>query len=110
MVGEGGDMTIGVRQNENINPGVHERKKVGTPGLEVFLYVKFKFLKVMVSRIRNVLNVITCDLSSNDGHPFWGAPCTKKSDHTTPGVTEPALRLNNVITFYLLLCPRIGNT
>ncbi|GBL63132.1 hypothetical protein AVEN_72229-1, partial [Araneus ventricosus] len=34
----------------------------------------------------------------------------KESDHMTPGAIEPGLGLNNVITFYLLLCPGIGNT
>ncbi|GBM58682.1 hypothetical protein AVEN_44361-1 [Araneus ventricosus] len=29
-------------------------------------------LKVIVSGTRNVLNVITCNLSSNDRHPLWG--------------------------------------
>ncbi|GBM03883.1 hypothetical protein AVEN_48710-1 [Araneus ventricosus] len=31
-------------------------------------------LKVIVSGTRNVLNVITSNLSSNDGHPLWGVP------------------------------------
>ncbi|GBO45589.1 hypothetical protein AVEN_211585-1 [Araneus ventricosus] len=26
----------------------------------------------------NKLNFITCNLSSNDGHPLWDAPCAKK--------------------------------
>ncbi|GBM99770.1 hypothetical protein AVEN_268036-1 [Araneus ventricosus] len=57
-------------------------------------------LKVIVSGTRN--------LSSNDGHPLWGAPSSR--DHMMPGAIEPGLRLNNVITSYLLFCPRIGNT
>ncbi|GBL78090.1 hypothetical protein AVEN_143385-1 [Araneus ventricosus] len=65
-------------------------------------------MKVMVSGARNELNVITCNLSSNDGHPLWGAPSlrTEKSDHMMPGAIEPGLGLSNVITFYLLFCPR----
>ncbi|GBL74636.1 hypothetical protein AVEN_235532-1 [Araneus ventricosus] len=35
-------------------------------------------LKVIVSGTRNVLNIITCNLSSNDGHPLWGAPHRKR--------------------------------
>ncbi|GBM09678.1 hypothetical protein AVEN_274547-1, partial [Araneus ventricosus] len=46
-------------------------------------------LKVIVSRTRNVLNIITCNLSSNDGHPLWGAPHRKESDHMMPGAIEP---------------------
>ncbi|GBN97742.1 hypothetical protein AVEN_163604-1 [Araneus ventricosus] len=33
----------------------------------------------------------------------------KESDHMMPGAIEPSLGLNNVTTFYLLFCPKIGN-
>ncbi|GBM70845.1 hypothetical protein AVEN_181009-1 [Araneus ventricosus] len=59
------------------------------------------------SSTRNVLNIITCNISSNDGHPLWGSPAPKRE---MPGAIEPVLGLNNVITFYLLLCAGIGNT
>ncbi|GBO29986.1 hypothetical protein AVEN_155403-1 [Araneus ventricosus] len=122
-------MTIGVRKNKSINPQVLERKKVGNPwsrgvslsfpGEDYLLSIRgtvsplmaFLTLKVIVSGTRNVLNVITCNLSSNDELLLWGVSYTiKKSNHTMPGATEPALGLQNVITFYLLLCPGIGNT
>ncbi|GBM12623.1 hypothetical protein AVEN_146798-1 [Araneus ventricosus] len=35
-------------------------------------------LKVIVSGTRNVLNIITCNLSSNDGHPLLCAPASKR--------------------------------
>ncbi|GBM32965.1 hypothetical protein AVEN_268879-1 [Araneus ventricosus] len=43
-------------------------------------------------------------------------PHRKESDHMKPGpdmmpgAIEPGLGLNNVISFYLLFCPRFGNT
>ncbi|GBM51369.1 hypothetical protein AVEN_110819-1 [Araneus ventricosus] len=30
---------------------------------------------------RNVSNIITCNLSSNDGHPLWGAPHRKEQSN-----------------------------
>ncbi|GBO02254.1 hypothetical protein AVEN_202108-1 [Araneus ventricosus] len=111
-------MTIGVRQNKNINPQVLERKKVGNPwsrgvslsfpGEDYLLSIRgtvsplmaFLTLKVIVSGTRNVLNVITCNLSSNDGLLLWGASFTiKKSNHMMPGATEPALGLHMLSLF-----------
>ncbi|GBO15974.1 hypothetical protein AVEN_165001-1 [Araneus ventricosus] len=40
---------------------------------------------------------------------FRVPPHRKESDHMMPEAIEPGLGLDNVITFYLLFCPRIGN-
>ncbi|GBM18238.1 hypothetical protein AVEN_39006-1 [Araneus ventricosus] len=72
-------------------------------GTDVDSHTRIKLLytlKVIVSGTRNVLNITTCNLSSNVEQP----------KREMPGAIEPGLGLNNVITFYLLLCAGIGNT
>ncbi|GBO10699.1 hypothetical protein AVEN_135162-1 [Araneus ventricosus] len=56
-------------------------------------------LKVIVSGTRNALNIITCNLSSNDGHPLWGAPSPKREWPYDVWSNRTWLGQNNVSLF-----------